>query len=92
MITLTHKEMTKQIRGRLKQAGIKARCRLYTACGINYVQIFVIKHGLVFTSKESRVINVIAHANCLTMSRGSEIDLNHPFIDFPSFDFEFHGN
>jgi hypothetical protein len=68
---MTPKEMTAHIRGRVKQAGIKARVRM--APGGGPIQVFAIAYGVEFTEEEQRTIRIIAKTNRLTLVRGSEI-------------------
>ncbi len=88
-VGLDHKQMTKHIRGRLSANGIKARCRLYTACGVRYIQVFPPTADALFTDEESTLIKRIAKCNKLTGARGMDIDEN--IINVHGGDFEFHG-
>lgn len=73
-MALTHKEMTKHIRGRLKASKIGARCRLYNACGFDWIQVFVPEHGQYFSPVQSREIAIIADVNGLTYAQGMKVD------------------
>lgn len=93
---MTHKEMTKHIRGRLKAAKIPARVRLFSACGRNCIQVDRIEHDAVWTAEQAKEINLIAKVNKLTKAQGSEIDLSDAYWSrVPEwrgqFNFEFHG-
>lgn len=92
-MTLSHKEMTKHIHDRVKQAGIKARVRLYTACGTRYVQVFGVDAHASFDEFQARTISTIAKVNRLTLSRGGEIDDSlerWTGSGATQFDFEYH--
>lgn len=91
---MNHKEMTAHIRKRIKHEGIAARVRLYTACGIRYIHVFVDEHGKTFTGEQARLISLIAKVNGLTGARRSVIDDSFERWNnsgAPSFHFEFHG-
>lgn len=92
-MSLTHKEMTKHVRGRLKASGIKARCRLYEACGVRCIQISTPEYGKHFTPDQLREIGVIAQVNGLTDARRSPIDMDIivQMTKLDTFTFEFHG-
>lgn len=79
MSALTHKEMTKHIRGRLKASKIAARTRLYRACQVDWIQVFVPEHGQLFTPAQSREIALIAHVNGLTYAQGMVIDTSDAY-------------
>lgn len=72
---MSHKEITAHIRGRIKHAGIKARVRLYEACGSRFIQIAGITPDAEFTDEQQREIRIIAQVNGLTLSRGMPIDI-----------------
>lgn len=92
-MALTHKERTKHIRGRLKAAGIKAKCRLYEACGTRYISVVTPEYGKYFTPEQLKEIGIIAQVNGLTGARGSSIDLENivQMTGQDQFNFEFHG-
>lgn len=95
-MALSHKEMTKHIRGRLKACGIKARCSLYTACGTRYIKIGMDRERFFgareWTEQEALEIGRIAQVNHLTEAQGSPIDLNiqRQLTKSHEFNFEFH--
>lgn len=70
---MTHKEATTHIRGRIKAAGIKARCSKYTACGINYVCISTAEYGQAFTEEEQSTLLTICQVSNLTGARGAQL-------------------
>lgn len=70
---MTHKEATTHVRGRIKAAGIKARCSKYTACGINYVCISTAKYEQSFTEEEQQALVLICQVNKLTGARGAQL-------------------
>ena len=86
---MNHKQMTAHIRNRIKVAGIKARVRLYAACGVRWIQVAGATSDQQFTAEEQRVINRIAKGNHLTGARGLEINELVPFGN--QADFVFHG-
>lgn len=87
-VPLTHKEMTAHIRKRIKVAGIKARVRLYEACGARWIQVNVPEYDVDFTEEEQRTIRQIAVTNRLTWARGMEIDVEQ-MTNPKTFDFEY---
>jgi hypothetical protein len=68
--------IAKHLRGRLKVAGIKAKCSAYVSCGVQYIRISPPAHDVQFTEDEQRQILTIAKVNRLTLARGMEIDEN----------------
>lgn len=90
---MSHKEMTSHIRGRLRHAGIKAGCRLYTACGVRYISISTPEYGKYFSAEQLREIGIIAQVNGLTEARRTPIDIENivAMTRKDQFDFEFHG-
>lgn len=88
---MTHKEMTTNIRRRLKAEGVKARVDMTEACGVKYIRVFVPKPDGLFTEEEQRKIRFIAKLNRLTRARGSEIDVER-MTDPQSMHFEFRAD
>lgn len=90
---LTHKEMTAHIRKRIKAEGIKARVRLYTACGTRYIQVFTPTYESRFAADEIEKFCVIASVNKLTCAQGAAIDEKHERVltGKQTWNFEFHG-
>lgn len=88
---LTHKEMTKHIRRRIRAAGIKARCRLYVACQINYIAVDGVTCEGEFSDDDQRTIRSIAEVNGLTLARGAAIDVEQ-MTNSKQFLFEYHAN
>jgi sugar phosphate isomerase/epimerase len=86
---MTHKEMTANIRKRLKVEGVKARVDMSEACGIKCIRVFVPAPDHMFSEDDQRTIRTIAKLNRLTRSRGSEIDVER-MTDPQSMHFEFH--
>ena len=76
---LTHKEMTKHIRQRIKKAGIKASVSLYRSCGSKWIRVSTHNFEARFTEEEQRQINNIAEVNRLTYSQGLPIEVDIPF-------------
>lgn len=85
---MSHKDMTKHIRTRIGVADIKARVRMYVACGTRYIQVFGSTHDAEFTEDQQRKIRMIAKVNGLTWVRGMEIDIEQ-MTDPRHFDFVF---
>ena len=74
---MTHKELTKHIRGRIQAAGIKARVRMQEGnAGNKCIQVFGVTYDSSFTAEESHTIQLIAQCNRLTYVRGLPIDIN----------------
>lgn len=71
---MTHQEMTKHIRQRIKKSGIQARVSLYTACGVRWVRIIPVSAELSWNGEEARQICLIAKVNGLRGVRNTEID------------------
>lgn len=70
------KMATAHIRGRIKQAGIKARCKGIVSCGSEVIVISSMHPTEVaFTEDEQRVLRRLAKVNGLTWVRGMEIDV-----------------
>lgn len=87
---VTHKEMTKNIRNRIKQAGIKANVRMQDGCeGSKKIQVNVIEYGMEFSEEEQRKIRHIAVCNRLTWVKMMPIDIEQ--MTNP-FDFNFYFN
>jgi hypothetical protein len=74
IVPLTHKEITAHLRKRIAVAGIKARVRLYEACGDRYIQVSGATFEAEFSEEEQRTIRQIAKTNGLTFAQGMEID------------------
>lgn len=74
MMNETHKRLTKHFRNRLKAAGIKAGCRAFVSCGVQYIQINTPTYEALFTEQQQREILTIAKVSGLTLSRGMEIN------------------
>lgn len=72
-----HKEMTAHVRKLIKQAGIKARVKMFTACGTKYIQVFTPSYDANFTAEEIHRIAEIAHNNDLYGAQMSPIDPDH---------------
>lgn len=72
---MTHKELAKHFRNRLRHEGIKARCDMMVSCGSKALRVFVPAFDATFSEDEQRVIRTIAKANGLTLVRGMEIDI-----------------
>ncbi len=89
MNAITHAEMAKHIRARLKASGIKARCMINTSCGTRWIRVVGPTFEARFTDEESREIHLIAKVNGLTGARRSEIDID--LINVTGGTFEFHG-
>jgi hypothetical protein len=68
--------MAKHIRGRLRAAGVKARCRCYQSCGVSRIQINTPTFDYCFSDEEQQQILLIADVNKLTLTRGGQIDLS----------------
>lgn len=90
---MTHAEMAKHIRNRLKHEGIKAKCSIYTSCGTRYIRIVTPEYGSYFTAQQLEKIGVIACVNKLTNARGEPINMEIliQMTKKDQFDFEFHG-
>lgn len=87
-MALTHKQMTKHIRNRIKRAGVKANVRMQKGLGNDrIIQINTIEYGLEFTQEEQRTIRQIAKTNRLTHVMGVEIVVEQ---DTNPFDFNFY--
>ena len=84
---MDHKEMTKHIRQRIKQAGIKASVSKFTACGTSYVRVATSTCEQQFTLEEQKLIKRIANGNALTGARGMEIEETIPFGNEARFEF-----
>lgn len=95
-MALSHKDMTKHFRGRLKHAKIKARCNKEVTCGVQVIRISAPQHDVVFSNQETIRIYEIAMANKLTGSRGSDLAemrdlaIKHKW-ERNAFVFEYHG-
>jgi len=71
---MTHQEMTKHIRTRIKKAGVKARVIAATSCGSQYIKVVTPSYEARWTEEETFQILLIAEANRLTLVRGMPID------------------
>lgn len=65
---------TKHIRGRLKAAGIKAKCRCFVACQVQYITVNPPTFEAEFSTEEQKLILNIADCNGLTLARGAAIN------------------
>lgn len=95
-MALSHQEMTKHLRKRIKIANIPARVSLYTACGTRCIRVMREKHDAVWTAEQAREICLIASVNELTGARRSPIDHTDAYWSrvphwAGDFHFEFHG-
>lgn len=73
---LSHKEMTKHIRKRIKIAGIQANVRMQNGAeNTRIIQVNTTEYGKEFLPNEQREIRHIAKCNNLTWVRGMEIDV-----------------
>jgi hypothetical protein len=76
---LSHKEMAKHIRNRIKIAGIKARVWMQpNTFGDNVISVATTEYNVEFTNEEQKTIRQIAKSNDLTWVRGLEIDVDLP--------------
>ena len=73
---MTFKETAKQIRSRIKIAGIKASVRMITPTGCQVIQVSVPAYDIEFNADEQRRIRLIAKVNGLTWVQGMEIDID----------------
>lgn len=87
---MTHQEITKHFRNRLRHEGIVARCSLYTGCGVRCIRISPPSAEARFNESEERTIRMIAKAVHLTHAHGSEIDVERMTGSVGEV-FEFHG-
>lgn len=71
--TITHKELTANIRAALKAAGIKARVRKQEYCGCRVIRVSTPAYGVTFTEAEQLAIADIAEEAGLTSVRGLPI-------------------
>ena len=76
---MTHAEITKHIRSRIKKAGIKASVRKMIICGTPRVSVSVASYDQNFTLNEQKIISRIARVNGATLVRGIEIEETVPF-------------
>lgn len=90
-MTMTHQEVAKHFRKRLKAAGIKARCRIYSTCGTDFVQVSTPEYGKHFTPNQLKEIGIIAQVNGMTGAYGMPIDLDIivQMTRKDTFDFEY---
>ena len=79
MNNMTHSEITKHLRNRIKAAGIKASVRKMVICGCKRVSVSVASYDQNFTADEQKTINRIARVNGCTLIRGMEIEDSTPF-------------
>lgn len=91
MMNPAHTAKAKHIRGRLKAAGISAKCRAYEACGVAYIAINPVTFETEFTDAQQATIVLIADCNYLTLARGTAIDLSQRTYSKTAV-FEFHGD
>jgi len=89
---MDHKEMTSHIRGRIKAAGITAKCSMYTSCGQPMVRVCVPTYDARFNRDEIHAIALIAKSNRLTNAQCSTIDPYHEekLTGKIQWNFEFH--
>ena len=76
---MTHAEITKHIRSRIKKARIKASVRKMIICGTPRVSVSVASYDQNFTLNEQKIISRIARVNGATLIRGIEIEETVPF-------------
>ncbi len=72
---MTLQETAKHFRNRLRHEGINAKCKCYTSCGVQWIQVNVPSFDAEFSEEQQRTIRLIAKVNKLTRARGMEIDL-----------------
>lgn len=87
---MNHKEMTAHIRGRLKAAGIKAKCSMYDSCGSRWIRVTTPTYEARFDDDQQRTIRTIAQVNRLTWAQGLEINLGQ-MTDPQQMNFVFAG-
>jgi hypothetical protein len=76
---MSHAEITKHIRSRIKKAGIKASVRKMVICGTPRVSVSVASYNQNFTLDEQKMIKRIARVNGATLIRGIEVEDTVPF-------------
>lgn len=76
---MTHAEITKHMRSRIKKTGIKASVRKMVICGIPRVFVSVASYNQNFSLDEQKIINRIARVNGATLVRGIKIEETVPF-------------
>ena len=91
MTPLSHKDMAAHIRGRIKQAGIKARVQMDDFCGVLWIKVIGVTFESQFSEDEQRTIRQIAKVNGLTWAQGMEIKIEQ-MTDAKGFHFVFHGS
>lgn len=69
-IQMTHQELTRHLRKRLKLAGVPCRVRMNEYCGARVVQVITPTHETRWTPGQLRQIGLIASVNHMTMARG----------------------
>ena len=75
MTTLSHKEITRHLRGRFKACGIPARVRMsHCNGGAAVVQVITPSYDAKWTPEQLEVIALAARVNGLTFVRGLPID------------------
>ena len=74
-MTLSHKEITKHFRNRLKINGVKARVRMLNTCGDKVIQVNATEYGKEFTEDEQRIVRQTAVNNGFTLVNGLPIDV-----------------
>jgi hypothetical protein len=91
---LNHKETAKHVRNRLKVSKIKARVRMYEACGIRYIAVITPEYGAHFNPEQLKEIGIIASVNGLTEAQGSPVnmDIIVQMTGKDQFNFEYHGD
>ena len=89
-VKLSHKEMTKHFRNRLKKNGIKANCRMLSCCGSEIIQVFAPTFESRFSIDEIKTICHIAICNGLKFVRGLEIEPEHQALLTEKNHFEFY--
>lgn len=90
---LTHKEMTKHIRGRLKAQRIPARVKMNEWCGRRVITVTTPSYDFQWSAEELAGIALCAKVNRLTEAQGHPIEVAHIacLIGKGQFNFEFHG-
>jgi hypothetical protein len=86
--------MAAHIRKRLKVEGIKALCKMQSACGVKYISIAVPCADTTWTAEETAKIRHIADCNKLTGARKSPINMAAGYmagVKYAQFSFEYHG-
>jgi len=85
---MNHTDQTKNIRNRIKQAGIKASVSKYESCGKKWVRICTPSYDVKgFTSPELDAICTIAQVNDLTWTMGAQIERDNLSENHQEFHF-----